>query len=125
MIDFSAMLKTFLYMVSSSLLYPVLLMLAVLVLVIVVQTGSFFAEWMERLRLSPCPPSDLPDQIRQGPFSSVPARVNAYIRTLHRILAEEASSDIFVENNLQSTTLSLWTAYQLEDGSMVYVPDSP
>jgi len=108
MIDLGAMLKTFIYLVSSSLLYPVLLMLAILILVTVVQAGSFLAEWVERARLTPCPPSDLPEKLRTGPTPSVTARVNAYVRTLHRIMAQDGPRDIAVENHLQSTTLALW-----------------
>lgn len=110
MIDFGAMLKTFIYLVSSSLLYPVLLMLAVLVLVSVVQAGSFFSEWLERVRVTRCPASELPEKLRNGPTPSVPSRVNAYVRTLHRIIDKGDPSEIDVENHLQSTTLTLWTS---------------
>ena len=51
MIDFGAMLKAFIYLISSSLLYPVLMLLVVLTLLVIVYAGSFFAEWVERLRL--------------------------------------------------------------------------
>jgi biopolymer transport protein ExbB/TolQ len=110
MIDFGAMIKTFIYLVSSSLLYPVILMLAILILVTVVQAGSFFAEWMERVRLTRCPPSELPDKLRIGPNPSVTSRVNTYIRILHRIINESGPTDIVVENHLQSTTLKLWVS---------------
>ncbi|HDS16508.1 MAG TPA: biopolymer transporter, partial [Proteobacteria bacterium] len=64
--DPGAVLKTFIYLISSSLLYPVLLLLAGLTLVIVVMVGSFFAEWLERVRLEPCSPAVLPARLVAG-----------------------------------------------------------
>ena len=45
-----ALLKTFIYVISSSLLYPVLFFLVVLCLVMVLFSGMFFAEWLDRVR---------------------------------------------------------------------------
>jgi hypothetical protein len=64
--DIGALLKTFIYLVFSSLLYPVLLALSLLVLMIIIQAGGFFAEWLERLRLRPCPSQDLPRLLQTG-----------------------------------------------------------
>ena len=50
MMDPGALLKTFIYLISSSLLDPVLLMLSILVLLIIA-----YAEWLERIRLQSCP----------------------------------------------------------------------
>lgn len=107
--DIGALLKTFIYLVSSSLLYPVLLLLSLLVVVIIVQAGGFFAEWLERVRLKPCPAEDLPrllqaDQAR----GAISHRVNRYLQNLARIRRHEGNPEIAVENLLQSTTLELW-----------------
>ncbi len=51
-IDISALLKAFIYLISSSLLYPVLLLLVILTLWIIVYAGAFIAERLERLRLA-------------------------------------------------------------------------
>lgn len=107
MIDVGALLKTFIYLVSSSLLYPVLFLLAVLVLLIIVYAGAFFAEWLERLRLKHCPASELPDQLKCGrPSAAVSHRVNRYLQLLHH--AKANGSAAAVENLLQSTTHALW-----------------
>jgi biopolymer transport protein ExbB/TolQ len=107
MIDPGALLKTFIYLVSASLLYPVLLLLSLLILVIVVYAGSFFAEWIERFRLESCSSQDLPALLKTGrPTPTVSHRVNAYIRSLHQTI--KTGSETAVENLLQSTTLSLW-----------------
>ena len=83
MIDVGALLKTFIYLVSASLLYPVLFLLALLVLLIVVYAGAFFAEWLERVRLERCPATELPDRLKSGRSSAaVSHRVNQYLQLL-------------------------------------------
>ena len=47
---FGAVLKTFIYVISSSLLYPVLFFLVVLCLLMVLFAGIFFTEWLDRAR---------------------------------------------------------------------------
>ena len=107
--DIGALLQTFIYLVSSSLLYPVLLALSLLVLVIIVQAGGFFAEWLERARLKPCPPQDLPRLLQSGRATdAVSHRVNRYLTVLNEIRAQQGNHQIAVENLLQSTTLTLW-----------------
>lgn len=107
--DIGALLKTFIYLVSSSLLYPVLLVLSILVLVIIVQSGGFFAEWLERVRLQSCPSEQLPQLLQTGQAKAIIShRVNRYIQTLNQLLATPGDTEIAVENLLQSTTLELW-----------------
>ncbi|WP_319407350.1 MotA/TolQ/ExbB proton channel family protein [uncultured Desulfosarcina sp.] len=109
MIDLGALLKTVIYLISSSLLYPVLLLLVALTLVVIVYAGSFFAEWLERVRLKPCSPQELPVLLKNGqPSASVTHRVNHYVRTLQHARRSEASAEINIENLLQETTLKLW-----------------
>ena len=107
--DVGALLKTFIYLVSSSLLYPVLLVLSLLVLVIIVQSGGFFAEWLERVRLQSCPSEQLPQLLQTGQAKAIIShRVNRYLQTLNQLLATPGNKEIAVENLLQSTTLELW-----------------
>ncbi|WP_448873699.1 MotA/TolQ/ExbB proton channel family protein [Desulfobulbus propionicus] len=109
--DIGALLKTFIYLVSSSLLYPVLLALSLLVLMIIIQAGGFFAEWLERLRLRPCPSQDLPRLLQTGQARDVIShRVNRYLQALAQIRSQPGNHPIIVENLLQSTTLELWTS---------------
>jgi len=108
MTDVGALLKAFIYLISSSLLYPVLLLLAALTLVIIVQAGSFFAEWLERVRLEKGPPHELPGILKAGaPSPRVSHRVNRYLQGLRRI-SNGAEREAAVENLLRETTLSLW-----------------
>lgn len=107
--DIGALLQTFIYLVSSSLLFPVLLALSLLVLVIIVQAGGFFAEWLERARLKPCPSQDLPRLLQSGQAQGmISHRVNHYLQILTQIRSQPGNHGIAVENLLQSTTLELW-----------------
>ncbi|MBN2231421.1 MAG: MotA/TolQ/ExbB proton channel family protein [Deltaproteobacteria bacterium] len=106
--DPGAALKTFIYLVSSSLLYPVLLLLSGLTLVTVVMVGSFFAEWLERARLGNCPAAELPARLAAGDAAAgVSHRVRGYVAALHRLRDDDAGEPA-VENLLQDTTLRLW-----------------
>ena len=106
--NIGALLQTFIYLVSSSLLYPVLVALSLLVVVVIVQAGGFFAEWLERLRLRPCPSQDLPRLLQSGlATDAVSHRVNRYLSVLNEIRAQQGNHQIAVENLLQSTTLTL------------------
>ena len=67
--DIGALLKSFIFLIASSLLYPVLLLLVVLTVWILVYAGSFFAEWLERARLSKYHPEELPKIIRKHVLS--------------------------------------------------------
>lgn len=108
--DIGALLKSFIYIISSSLLYPVLFLLVVLTGWILIYSGSFFAEWLERIRLKKYPPERLPQIIRQGDNPGVFShRVNSYIKDLRRLLNnEDRSTDAEIENFLQEKTLSIW-----------------
>lgn len=109
MMDMGALLKAFIYLISSSLLYPVLLLLVILTFLIIVYAGSFFAEWLERLRLEKCPPQDLPAVLRTDASATmVSHRVSRYIKALRQTMRGENGSEAAVENLLQETTLKLW-----------------
>lgn len=108
--DIGALLKSFIYIISSSLLYPVLFLLVVLTGWILIYSGSFFAEWLERIRLKKYPPERLPRIIRQGDNPGVFShRVNSYIKDFRRLLNnEDRSTEAEIENFLQEKTLSIW-----------------
>jgi biopolymer transport protein ExbB/TolQ len=105
-----ALLKSFIYLIASSLLYPVLFLLVVLTVWILIYGGSFFAEWLERVRLFKYQPEDLPKMIKEPDDRRIFShRVNYYIENLRRILANSGESlEVVVENILQEKTLSLW-----------------
>jgi biopolymer transport protein ExbB/TolQ len=77
---------------------------------ILIYSGSFFAEWLERIRLKRYPPERLPQIIRQGDNPGVFShRVNSYIKDLRRLMNnEDQSTEVEIENFLQEKTLSIW-----------------
>ncbi|MBW2202055.1 MAG: biopolymer transporter, partial [Deltaproteobacteria bacterium] len=105
-----ALLKSFIYLIASSLFYPVLFLLVVLTVWILIYGGSFFAEWLERVRLFKYQPEDLPKIIKEPDDRRIFShRVNYYIENLRRILVNPGESiEVVVENILQEKTLSLW-----------------
>lgn len=109
MIDIGAMLKAFIYLISSSLLYPVLFLLVLLTFLIIVYAGAFFAEWLEIMRLDKYKPEELPDIFRNGNSAGILShRVRKYIRSLKEINLKDSQAEISIENLLQETTMALW-----------------
>lgn len=108
--DIGALLKSLIYLISSSLLYPVLFLLVTLTLFILIYSGSFFAEWLERVRLFKCSPEELPRAIKNPDKRQIfTYRVQAYINNLRDLLAKEGqTAEVELENILQESSLSLW-----------------
>ncbi len=108
--DIGALLKSLIYLIASSLLYPVLFLLVALVVYIVISSGSFFAEWLERLRLVKYSPERLPRLIREGNDQNFfPHRVNSYLEDLRLLLNKVSPPDeVEIENILQETSLKTW-----------------
>jgi biopolymer transport protein ExbB/TolQ len=109
-LDIGALLKSLIYLIASSLLYPVLFLLVALVVYIVISSGSFFAEWLERLRLVKYSPERLPRLIREGNDQNFfPHRVNSYLEDLRLLLNKVSQPDgVEIENILQETSLRTW-----------------
>lgn len=109
MIEIGALLKAFIYFISSVLLYPVLFLLVILTLLIIVYAGSFLAEWLERFRMQKCPPQELPAMMKNGEPSTVFShRVNQYIQMMHQAKDGNNSGEVAIENLLQEMTLKMW-----------------
>jgi biopolymer transport protein ExbB/TolQ len=109
-LNIDALLKTFIYLIASSLFYPVLFLLSLLTVLILVYSGSFFAEWLERVRLKKYAPEDLPGIIKDGKdFSGLSHRVRNYIKNLETLIQDlNQRSEIEIENLIQENTLRLW-----------------
>ncbi len=108
--NIGALLKSLIYLTASSLLYPVLFLLVLLILWILIYSGSFFAEWLERTRLSKCSPRELPSIIKESDEQLfLPHRVNDYIKDLHDLMDNgHETAEIDIENIIQENTLNLW-----------------
>jgi biopolymer transport protein ExbB/TolQ len=107
--DIGALLKAFIFLISSSLLYPVLFLLVVLTFLIIIYAGSFFAEWLERVRLKSYVPQKLPEILKTGSGNDVLShRVNRYVKTLKETLQSPGKHELAIENLLQETSLAIW-----------------
>jgi biopolymer transport protein ExbB/TolQ len=107
--DIAALLKLFIYLIASSLLYPVMFLLVLMTLWMLICTGAFFAEWLERVRLDRYKPEELPHIILHPDNRSVfPRRVDDYIIKLRSMFADgRKSPEIETENLLQEKSLNL------------------
>jgi len=106
---FGAMLKTFIYVISSSLLYPVLFFLVLLCLLMVLFAGMFFAEWLDRARTQRITPEAfttlIPDEATGQRF---PYYVRRYYTKLWSLIHQSGKVDpLHVENLLQQENLNL------------------
>ncbi len=107
--DIGALLQAFIYLISSSLLYPVLFLLVFLTFLIILYGGSFFAEWVEIKRLDKYSARELPGLVRSGDYSRYMShRVSAYIKSLEEVFIRNEDIELSVENLLQETTVSIW-----------------
>ncbi|MCP4114423.1 MAG: biopolymer transporter [Desulfobacteraceae bacterium] len=104
-----ALLKTFIYLIASSLLYPVLFLLVVITIWLFISSGSFLAECIERRRLTKVAPENLTKAIRGNNRSQVfSKRVAAYLTRLDTLVTAPEPSLVTVENLLQETSLATW-----------------
>ncbi len=109
MMDIGALLKTFIYLISSSLLYPILFLLVILILWIIIYAGSFFAEWLERLRLISFSAAELSSFLRkENKQKIISHRVSSYLKRLRLLLNRSQFEEIEIENLLQDTNLTMW-----------------
>lgn len=100
--NLGALLKSIIYVLSSSLLYPVLALLALLAAGILFYSGAFFSEWVERARTRRRAAGDRPWlAIANGDFSGLSPFVQRYCADLSSLLTaemrEEAIEYLFQE----------------------------
>ncbi len=107
--QFGALLKSFIYIVSSSLLYPVLFLLTLLTLVVLIYTGSFIAELIERKRLRKIETGKVIETVDSGKIKGFFSHhVIEYFAELKKILEVRSEiQDSAVENLLQKHVLKL------------------
>ena len=78
---FFDLLKTFIFLVSGILLYPVLILLSISAVYIIWAAGRFLGEWMERARCGRFEPQR--DQAENFPFPAAVRRYRATLRTVN------------------------------------------
>lgn len=103
--EIMALLKSFIYLVSSSLLTPVLLLLSLLTIRLVVYSGNFFALWLGRKRL-PYQVEAIPSLANHN-FSNFPQPVRSFSQKLEAIKGVE-QAELVVFNLLRDTEHQMW-----------------
>ena len=103
--EIMALLKSFIYLIASSLLVPVLVILAVLTVWMVVYTGSFAGLWLQRRRL----PNHRDDvtALQQQDFDDFPGSVRAFMVHLQD-LTSNTNQELQVLNLLRESEHRLW-----------------
>lgn len=101
----TALLTSFIYLISSSLLLPVLLVLSSATIRLLIYTGSFFGSWLQRKRLSP--PSDPVTEIQSTSLSGFSLPVRNFIKKLTQLQNHEQQEAATV-NLLRETEPRLW-----------------
>ncbi|VFQ46782.1 MotA/TolQ/ExbB proton channel family protein [Desulfoluna butyratoxydans] len=109
----AALIKSYIYVVSSSLLYPVLILLAFLTFWAVVCAGALFSEWVRRHRMAG--DNDGPDVFfRPDHDLHTTPRVSRYVARLKGLLEKNGgTSALEVEGLLQDTTRRLFSSLDM------------
>lgn len=104
------MLSSLIYLVSSALLYPVLILLSLLTLWILLQAGALFAEWLERSRLLDPPVDTVVERIREGGVDDFYSHhVRHFYRTLRGLAPHNRElGGAAAEHLLQVRSSRLW-----------------
>lgn len=108
--NIGAILQSFIYLVSSTLLYPALFLESVLVLCILIFTGNFFAEWLERVRLKKVSSQELVQLALSSSTDKVSSHtVQSYLNTLTPLLERaDLRTEVIIESLLQENISELW-----------------
>lgn len=120
----SAFLSSLIYLISSALLYPVLILLSLLTFWVLLRAGAFFAEWLERSRLQEAPIERAVSLITGGAIDALyphPVR-DFYKALLSLVSAGRIMVGLEVEHLLQNRTLALWKSL---DGLQMVVRVGP
>jgi biopolymer transport protein ExbB/TolQ len=109
-LNIGALLKSFIYVVSSTLLYPALFLESALVLCILVFAGSVFAEWLERARLKKVSSPELVQTALSPDMELVcPYAVQSYLKALTPLLERlDSRTEAIIESLLQERISELW-----------------
>ncbi|MCK5322492.1 MAG: MotA/TolQ/ExbB proton channel family protein [Desulfobulbaceae bacterium] len=106
--EITALLKSFIYLLASSLFLPVLALLAGLAVWLIIYSGSFFGLWLERSRLKKWDGTDLPGDLQaKSAGLSLSSRVEKFLERLDGVSGGDLQ-EVQVMNLLRETELHLW-----------------
>ncbi|MDQ7781679.1 MAG: MotA/TolQ/ExbB proton channel family protein [Desulfomonilaceae bacterium] len=110
MIDVGAVLRSLIYLISSSLLYPAMLLLTVLVVRVLVFSGSFIGEALSRSSLRCISGLELSRRDLTGDLSDVCSyHVRGYLKTaLQAVESGSVMCETLLEDLLRQKSAELW-----------------
>ncbi|PTN35577.1 MotA/TolQ/ExbB proton channel family protein [Desulfonatronum sp. SC1] len=100
-----ALLASFIYLVSSSLLLPVLLLLSLITVWLLTYSGQFFGLWLARRRLST--PANAIESLTALHFNGFSAPVRAFGQAFDQV-RQTPGAEIAVLNLLRDTEHGMW-----------------
>ena len=101
-----ALLKTFIYLVASSLFLPVLILLSCLFVWMLIYSGSFFRTWLERYRTK-TEPGQLPEKIVSGSYHGhLPPEVEGIVKTIETL--KTSDNPVLILNLLRDAEHRMW-----------------
>ena len=103
--EIMALLKSYIYLIASSLLMPVLLLLTLLTLWLIIYSGSFAGHWLMRTRLPR--QVDVIRALEGQSFTAFPVPVQRFCRQLLETRTRP-QAEIAVMNLLRETEHRLW-----------------
>lgn len=103
--EIMAILKSFIYLISSSLLGPVLLLLAGLTIWLLVYSGSFVSIWLQRRRLAG--QGEISDLLSQSTPLALSGAVGDFVQGLAEI-RDQKRAEIMALNLLRESEHLLW-----------------
>lgn len=103
--EITALLASFIYLISSALLIPVLLVLSLSVLWLLVYSGSFFCTWIQRKRLRQT--TDPVHELLSQSYNYFPRPVQEFIRQLLGLQQHEYQ-EVAAANLLRETEQQFW-----------------
>lgn len=108
--DFGAVLRSFIYVVSNTLLYPTLLLESVLIVWLLIYSGMFLGEWLGRGRLRRVSPFELAQlTIQRRIRDECSYQVRSYLGdVLGAVERKEGISEPEVERLLQERSADAW-----------------
>jgi len=106
----SAFLSSLIYLISTALLYPVLILLSLLTFWVLLRAGAFFAEWLERSRLQEASIERAVSLITGDAIDDLYSHpVRDFYKALRALVsAGRIMVGLEVEHLLQNRTLALW-----------------
>lgn len=108
--EIGAFVKSLIYLVSGSLLYPVLFLLVFLIFYLLIYCGSFFIEWLDRSKITRLTPKESVSFLcKKQDIAAFPYYVRCYIEEICSIKKDnDFINEIEIEDLLQGRIIALW-----------------